>query len=533
MVSSSREASSSVFDRYETVIGLETHVQLNTVSKLFSPAPNRYGDAPNTNVDVVDAGLPGVLPVPNAAAIWCAVKLGLAVGATIRTTSVFARKHYFYPDLPKGYQISQYELPICEGGHVVIETREGPKNIPLTRIHIEEDAGKSIHQEGTFGSSLDYNRAGTPLLEVVSEPAMRTAEEAMAYMRALRQLVMALGICDGNLQEGSMRADANVSVRRVGSTTLGTRTELKNLNSPRFLGDAVVYEAKRHVTELEQGRVIVQETRLWDPDTRVSRSMRGKEEAHDYRYFPDPDLLPVVVDAALLQRARSEQPELPHEKRARYVNVLGLSAYDARVLTDEMALAAWFERALAVHTNPKAVANWVMNDVARVRKQLALRARTDARETQARDDDDEIEDDASPDDEKSTALAIGEESAPALASLEALPFTPEALAHLVKRIDDGTVSGKSAKDVFQRLAAGEHADPDAIIAAHGLALEKDDGKLASLVDDAIAAHPSEVEKYRAGKTQILGFFVGKVLKASGGKADPAVVSQLVKARIDG
>jgi aspartyl-tRNA(Asn)/glutamyl-tRNA(Gln) amidotransferase subunit B len=529
VASSSREGASTVFDRYETVIGLETHVQLKTASKLFSPAPNHYGDAPNSNVDVVDAGLPGVLPVPNASAVLFAVRLGLAVGARIRTTSVFARKHYFYPDLPKGYQISQFELPICEGGHVVIETSEGTKSIPLTRIHIEEDAGKSIHQEGTSGSLLDYNRAGTPLLEVVSEPAMRTPEEAMAYMRALRQLVMALGICDGNLQEGSMRADANVSVRVRGVTTLGTRTELKNLNSPRFLGDAVVYEARRHVTEIEQGRAIVQETRLWDPDAKVSRSMRGKEDAHDYRYFPDPDLLPVVVDEALLTRARAEIPELPHEKRARYTTTLGLSPYDARVLTDDLALAAWFERALAVHANAKSIANWVMNDVTRARKQLAERARASASPTR---DDDERADDA---DFVGGALAQvtdDDDGGVSLAPLETLPFGPEALARLVMRIDDGTISGKIAKDVFQRMVDGEERDPDVIIERHGLALEKDDGKLAILVDESIAAHPSEAEKYRAGKTQILGFFVGKVLKAMGGKADPAVVSQLVKSKLD-
>lgn len=495
-------SSSSIFDRYETVIGLETHVQLDTASKLFSPAPNHYGDPPNANVDVVDAGLPGVLPVPNARAIFLAVKLGLAVGATIRRRSTFARKHYFYPDLPKGYQISQHDAPICEGGHVVIETSEGTRTVPLTRIHIEEDAGKSIHGEGQSGTLLDYNRAGTPLLEVVSEPAMRSAEEAMAYMRALRRLVMALGICDGNLQEGSMRADANVSVRARGSTTLGTRTELKNLNSPRFLGDAVVHEARRQVIEIEQGRAIVQETRLWDPDARVSRAMRSKEDAHDYRYVADPDLLPVVVDDALLSRAKGEQPELPHERRARYERALALSAADATALADDPPLAAFFERALAAHDDAKAVANWVLNDVRRARKARA----------ESTNDDDDVDDDA-------RALD--------------LPFTPEMLALLVRRAGEGVLSTSDARQVVDRWLAGEEGDVDAIIARHGLRLERDDGALAALVDEAIAAHPSEVEKYRAGKTQLRSFFVGKVLKAAGKKLDPAAVSALVQSKLDG
>ena len=399
----------SIFDTYEIVIGLECHVQLLTQSKLFSPARNRYGDAPNTNVDVVDIALPGVLPVLNEAAVQQALRLGLALGCDIRRKNVFARKHYFYPDLPKGYQISQFDQPICEGGSVAIETTQGQMRVGLTRIHIEEDAGKNLHVESGNASYCDYNRAGTPLVEVVSEPDMRSAEEAMAYMRTLRQIVMYLGVCDGNLQEGSMRADANVSVRKKGAGKLGQRTEMKNINSPRYLGQAIEFEARRQILELEAGRSIVQETRLWDPDRKESRPMRSKEDAHDYRYFPDPDLLPVIIHESEIERVRAALPELPRDKTKRLIEKLGLSPYDAAVLVSEKAIADYFEAALALHANAKGIANWVINEVLRVVKSKSGEDGSD----------------------------IAQAGIPAAS-----------VAALVKLIDDGTISGKIAKDVF-------------------------------------------------------------------------------------
>lgn len=483
----------SIFDAYELVVGLECHVQLWTESKLFSPARNRYGDPPNENVDVVDLGLPGVLPVLNARAVEFAIRLGLALGCEIQPRSVFARKHYFYPDLPKGYQISQYDEPICLGGAVPILLADGQvKQIPLTRIHLEEDAGKNLHREGSRNSYCDYNRAGTPLLEVVSEPALHSAQEAMAYMRSLRSIVMYLGICDGNLQEGSMRADANVSVRQKGATALGQRTEIKNLNSPRFLGQAIEFEAQRHVVELSAGHAIVQETRLWDPDKRESRSMRGKEEAQDYRYLPDPDLPILVVTPEEIAAVSATLPELPLQKRARYIEHLGLSELDATVLTDDHAIATYFERALAAHDNAKGVANWVINEVLRVAK---------------------------------TKLAAGgDEEAAGIASAG---ISPEAIGQLVKLVDTGVVTGKIAKQVFAALERGEGDDPARIVEEQGLRVERDEGALRSTLEQILAQNPAQVEQYRGGKTQIFGFFVGQVMKATRGKADPAEVNRLL------
>jgi len=483
------------FDHYETVIGLECHVQLLTESKLFSPARNRYGDMPNTNVDVVDVGLPGVLPAINAQAVELAIRLGLALGCNVRRTSVFARKHYFYPDLPKGYQISQFDLPICEGGSLEIETSAGKRTIGITRIHIEEDAGKNLHVEGGKSSFCDYNRAGTPLLEVVSEPELRSAEEAMAYLKALRQIVMYLGVCDGNMQEGSLRADANVSVMKKGSTVYGQRTEMKNLNSVRYLGQAIENESRRQILELEAGRSIEQETRLWDPDRRESRAMRTKEEAHDYRYFPDPDLLPLVLSAQEIADVEAALPELPGPKARRFVESLGLTEYDAGVLTAEKAVADYFEAALNVHDNAKGIANWVINEV--------LRVANEKKDPEADE-----------------------------APIEGCGISPAAIGKLVRLIDGGTISGKIAKDVFALLAEGEGDDPEAIVEARGWKVERDEGKLLALVDEVIAGNPKEVERYRAGNAKLFGFFVGQVMKASQGKADPGEVNRLLKQKLD-
>lgn len=487
----------SPFDAYETVIGLECHVQLMTEAKLFSPARNRYGDPPNENVDVVDLGLPGVLPVLNGRAVEFAMRLGLALGCEVNLHSVFARKHYFYPDLPKGYQISQFEHPICTGGSLLLELPDGSeRRINLTRIHIEEDAGKSLHLEGRNASFCDYNRAGTPLLEVVSEPELRTPEEATAYMRALRSIAMYLGICDGNLQEGSMRADANVSVRKKGSVQLGQRTEMKNLNSPRFLAQAIENESRRQVMELEAGREIVQETRLWDSDRKESRSMRGKEEAHDYRYFPDPDLPPLVLQPADVERVRSELPELPYEKRKRFVEDLGISKQDALVLTEEKAIADYFEMALQSGAQAKGVANWIINELLRAVK-------------------DRSGDDA------------GEGGA------IQFPISAQSLGALVLLIDQGTITGKIGKKVFAAMLDGEGEDPHAIVQAHGWQVERDEGAILAAVDEVLAANDKQVEQYRAGKVQLLGYFVGQIMKKTRGKADPAEVNRLLREKLGG
>ena len=458
-------------DAWECVVGLECHVQLLTRTKLFSPAPNRFGDAANENVDVVDVALPGTLPYLNERAVEMAVRLGLALGARVRPRSTFARKHYFYPDLPKGYQISQFDEPVVEGGRL--------GDVRITRAHLEEDAGKSVHGDGT---GLDYNRAGTPLLEVVTEPDLRSADEAMRFFRDLRALVMALGICDGNLQDGSMRADANVSVRRPGAP-LGQRVELKNINSPRFLAAAVDNERARQIAMLEAGRRIVMETRLWDADRRESRSMRGKEEAHDYRYFPDPDLPVLVVTEAEIARVRAALPELPDARRARY-ETLGVSAADAALLSSEGALAALFDGAVRLHRNGRALANWIVNE---------LLAGKDADE-----------------------------------AARVLP--PAALAALVKLVDDGAISGKIAKDVLGEIEAGRGSDPAAIVDARGWRVVKDTAAIAAALEAAIQESPGEWQKLLDGKQKVAGFFVGQVMKRTGGKADPREVNRVLDAR---
>lgn len=487
---------------YETVIGLECHVQLSTESKLFSPAQNRYGDPPNTNVDVVDAGLPGVLPVVNRRAVEYAIRLGLALNCSIRQHNVFARKHYFYPDLPKGYQISQYELPICEGGFLDIETKSGSKRIHLTRIHMEEDAGKNIHVDGKPQSLCDYNRAGTPLLEVVSEPELRSAEEAMAYMRALRQLVTYLEICDGNMQEGSMRADANVSVMPKGSTQFGERTEMKNLNSIRFLGQAIENESARQIRELKAGRSIVLETRLWDPDKKESRSMRGKEEAHDYRYFPDPDLLPVEIDDEDIAQRKLELPELPRAKEERLQRDFQLSPYDAQVLAAERSIADYFEEALSTHDNPKSIANWIINEVMRVAK------------------------------ERASQEGKGEDAEFGGIAIHRCGISAKAIGDLVALIDEGTITGKIAKEVFAELESGRGSDPAAIVREKGWRVQRDEGQLENIIDLILEKNPKQVAQFLGGKEKLLGFFVGQVMKETKGQADPEQVNLLLRSGLE-
>ena len=470
---------------WETVVGIETHAQLLTKSKMFSGAATQFGAAPNAQASAVDLALPGVLPVANRAAVEHAIRFGLAVGGTINRRSVFARKNYFYPDLPKGYQISQYEIPIVQGGSV----RIGDKVVRLTRAHLEEDAGKSLHEDFQGMTGIDLNRAGTPLLEIVSEPELRGALEAVAYARALHALVRWIGICDGNMQEGSFRCDANVSVRKVGDTNLGTRCEIKNLNSFRFMEQAIEYEARRQIGLLEDGGKVVQETRLFDPDKGETRSMRSKEEAHDYRYFPDPDLLPLVVPEELVARIRAALPELPAQRFERFTRSLALPAASAAVLTADKALADFFEQAIERAT-PEVVrqtANWMVTGTS---------ARLNER-------------------------GIG---------IDRAPVTPAQLRALMERIADGTLSGKMAKEVDEAMWAGE-GGADEIIARRGLQQMSDAGALEKAVDEVLAKNPKQVEDYRAGKEKAFNSLVGQVMKATQGKANPAQVNEILKRRL--
>ncbi|MBX3672961.1 MAG: Asp-tRNA(Asn)/Glu-tRNA(Gln) amidotransferase subunit GatB [Burkholderiales bacterium] len=472
---------------WEIVIGLETHAQLSTVSKIFSGASTAFGAAPNTQASAVDLALPGVLPVLNRGAVERAIRFGLAVGGAIAPRSVFARKNYFYPDLPKGYQISQYELPVVSGGEVAIVVDGEERCVRLTRAHLEEDAGKSLHEDFHGMSGIDLNRAGTPLLEIVTEPDMRSAKEAVAYAKALHSLVRWIGICDGNMQEGSFRCDANVSVRRPGAP-LGTRCEIKNLNSFRFLEKAIEFEARRQAELIEDGGTVRQETRLWDPQKGETRPMRSKEDAHDYRYFPDPDLLPLAITPASIEAVRATLPELPAAMRARFVEAYGLPPADATTLTASRALADFYE-AVVRHAGgePRACANWVLGELSALLNRL------------------EVEADASP---------VG----------------PAALAGLVRRVLDGTVSGKAAKDVFAAMAAGE-GEADAIIEAKGLRQVSDAGAIEALVGQVLAANAKLVEDYRAGKEKAFNALVGQVMKASQGKANPAQASAILKAKL--
>jgi len=483
---------------WEIVIGLETHVQLSTDSKIFSGSSTRFGAAPNTQANLVDLALPGSLPVMNRGAVERAIRFGLAVGATVAPRSVFARKNYFYPDLPKGYQISQFELPVVVGGSLSFFVGEDEKTVNLTRAHLEEDAGKSLHDDfhdgnGAPCSGIDLNRAGTPLLEIVTDPEMRSAAEAVAYARALHGLVVWLGICDGNMQEGSFRCDANVSVRPLGQQEFGTRTEIKNVNSFRFLERAILFEARRQIELIEDGGTVVQETRLYDAERDETRSMRSKEDAHDYRYFPDPDLPPLVIGADWIAEVRGAMPELPAAMRARFVSDYGLSEYDAAQLTLDRSTAAYFENVAKAlpQGQAKLAANWIMGEFS-----AALNR-----------------------DEKTLADA---------------PLAAPALAALIHRIIDGTVSNKIARDVFAAMWAGEHGgDPDAIIDARGLKQISDTGAIGSMIDEVLAAHPSVVEEYRAGKQKAFNSLVGQVMKAAKGKANPQQVNELLKAKLSG
>ncbi len=495
--------------QWEIVIGLETHVQLDTRSKIFSGASTAFGAEPNTQACAIDLALPGVLPVANRAAVECAIRLGLAVGGSIAPRSVFARKNYFYPDLPKGYQISQYEIPVVAGGGLAIAWKPDEKAgqqerfVRLTRAHLEEDAGKSLHEDFHGMSGIDLNRAGTPLLEIVTEPDMRSAKEAVAYARALHGLVVWLGICDGNMQEGSFRCDANVSVRPAGQAEYGTRCEIKNLNSFRFLERAIDYEVRRQVELIEDGGRVVQETRLYDPDRDETRSMRSKEEAHDYRYFPDPDLPPLVVEADWIERVRAAMPELPSDMRRRLVEQYGLGSYDATTLTASRDVATYYESVVAalatsgvagrdsVATLAKSAANWVMVDL---------------------------------------AAALNRDGV----EVTACPVAPGQLARLVERIHDGTVSGKIARDVFAAMWAQPSAGDDAadrIIESRGLRQISDSGELDAVVEQVLAANPKSVEEFRAGKEKAFNALVGQVMKATKGKANPQQVNELLRRRL--
>ncbi len=474
---------------WETVIGLEIHAQMATKSKIFSGASIAFGAEPNSQACAVDLGLPGVLPVFNQAALVSAVKFGLATGAEIGRKSVFARKNYFYPDLPKGYQISQLDHPIVGRGMIDVVQEDGEiKQVGLTRAHLEEDAGKSLHENFVGQSGIDLNRAGTPLLEIVSEPDIRSAKEAVAYARQIHALVRYIDICDGNMQEGSFRVDANVSIRPRGSDTLGTRTEIKNLNSFRFLERAINIEVERQIDLLEDGGRVSQETRLYDPDADETRSMRSKEEANDYRYFPDPDLLPVHVDDAFIDSCREQMPELPKLRLARFTDELALGESEARQLINDRATADFFEATVAASKQPRHAANWVINELgARLQK--------------------------------------------ADLGIEQSPVDAEQLGGVLQRLADDTISGKIAKQVLDALWAGEGKSADEIIEAKGLKQITDTGAIEAIVDEVLAASPEQVEEYLGGKDKVIGFFVGKIMQASKGKANPGQVNQLLKAKL--
>jgi aspartyl-tRNA(Asn)/glutamyl-tRNA(Gln) amidotransferase subunit B len=473
---------------WEVVIGLEIHAQLATKSKIFSGASTAYGAEPNTQACEVDIALPGVLPVLNKEVVRMATKFGLAIDAEVAHRSVFARKNYFYPDLPKGYQISQFELPIVGVGHIDIELDDGEtRRIGVTRAHLEEDAGKSLHEDFAGMTGIDLNRAGTPLLEIVSEPDMRSAKEAVAYMKKMHSIVTYLDICDGNMQEGSFRCDANVSVRPVGQEEFGTRAELKNINSFRFVERAINIEVERQIDLIEDGGVVVQETRLYDADKNETRSMRSKEEANDYRYFPDPDLLPVIIDEAYIEAVRKQLPELPDQKKQRYIDEYELSSYDAGVLTASRSLAAFFDVVAATTGDAKLSANWVSGELA------------------AKLNREEVD-------------------------IEDCKVNAEDFAGLLARIKDNTISGKIAKDVLDAMWNGE-GDADAVIENKGLKQISDSGAIEAMVDEVIANSPAQFEQLKGGKDKLMGYFVGQVMKISKGKANPAQVNQIMQEKL--
>jgi len=495
---SNASAEAATATDYEVVVGLEVHAQLLTESKAFSPESAAFGAAPNTHVDPVSLGHPGTLPVLNDGVVRFTIRMGLATHCTIAERSEFARKHYFYPDLPKGYQISQYDQPICHDGYVEVEVDGERKRIGLNRIHMEEDAGKSIHDRDPTASLVDYNRCGVPLIEIVSEPDIRSAEEAGAYLRSIRQTVRYLGICDGNMEEGSLRCDANVSIRPRGHDAFGTKTEVKNLNSIRNVERAIAFEAKRQVRLIESGEEVVQETRLWDADALVTQPMRSKEEAHDYRYFPDPDLAPVVVTEDLLDEIRQSQPELPEARRRRYVEAFGLPDYDAELLTDDRATADYFEAALGALSDApsedeakdeaKAVSNFVMGDVLRVANERGV-------------------------------------------DLSDFPVEPERLAALIRMRLDDRIGSSAASEIFDVLVESD-ASPVEIAEERNLLQVSDTGALEPVVDAVLAEHPDNVREYLGGKQKLIGFFIGQVMQAFPGTPDPKLVRELLQVKLE-
>ena len=471
---------------YETVIGLEVHAQLKTVSKLFCSCSTHFGSSPNSQVCPVCSGMPGVLPVLNKKAIEFALKMALAVKCRINPSNRFARKNYFYPDLPKAYQISQFAQPLAEFGHIILSTENGNKKIGITRIHMEEDAGKLMH-EGGKTSKVDFNRCGVPLIEIVSEPDMRTPEEAKEYMMALRDILDYLEICDCNMEEGSLRCDANISLRPRGQEKLGTKTELKNMNSFRFLQKAIEYEIERQTQILDDGGTIIQDTRLWDEGKGITLSMRTKEEAHDYRYFPEPDLVPVEIDDTWVDRLKSELPELPDQKHSRFISQYSIPPYDAKMLTSSKAMANYYETCVELLNEPKTISNWVMGELSRILNAEGI-------------------------------------------AIEQSPITPQHLTGLLKEINKGTISGKIAKTVFEEMAE-TGKDPQTIISEKGLQQIADPTAVESIIDQVIEANPGPVTDYRGGKQKTFGFLVGQVMKASRGKANPQLVNQLLKQKL--
>jgi len=480
-------SASKLVQGYEVVIGFETHAQLSTRSKIFSRAPTAFGAEPNTQACAVDLALPGTLPVMNKGAVERAIRFGLAIGSAIAPRSIFARKNYFYPDLPKGYQISQFEIPVVQGGEVSFFLGDEKKTVRLVRAHLEEDAGKSLHEDFIGQSGIDLNRAGTPLLEIVTEPDMRSSEEAVAYARELHKIVTWIGICDGNMQEGSFRCDANVSVRRPGQP-LGTRREIKNLNSFKFMQQAIDYEVRWQIEQLEDGHAIQQATVLFDPDTGETRSMRTKEDAADYRYFPDPDLPPLVIAADWVERVRAELPELPRAMAQRFVADYGLPEYDATTLTQSKAMAAYFEATARACQQAKLASNWIMGEVSR---------RLNAQDI----------------------------------AIEQAPVSAAQLAALISRIADGTISNNAGRQVFDALWSGEGSDVDAVIAGKGLKQMNDSGALEQIIDEVIAANADNVAQFRAGKDKAFNALVGQVMKASKGKANPQQVNELLRSKL--
>jgi len=473
--------------KYEAVIGLEVHSQMLTDTKIFCGCSTKFGSEPNTQTCPVCIGMPGVLPVLNKKALEFAIRTGLATHCTISPYSRFARKNYFYPDLPKGYQISQYEHPICEHGYIEVVVDGNVKKIGITRIHMEEDAGKNIHEGGGKYSFVDLNRTGVPLMEIVSEPDIRSPQEAVEYMKKLRAVLIYLGVCDGNMEQGSLRCDANVSVRPEGRKEYGTRAEIKNINSFRFVEKAIEYEIKRQTKVIEDGGKIIQETRLWDSNKGITESMRSKEEAHDYRYFPEPDLTPITVEQSVIDEIRSGLPELPDAKRKRFVSEYGLPEYDAELLTTEKAVAEWFEQAVNAGGQPKAAANWVMGELMKM---------------------------------------LNEENA----AIDSCLIKPKQLADMIALIEKGTISGKIAKTVFMEMyKTGK--DAEGIVKEKGLLQISDESAIEKAVDEIIAKHPAEVERFKAGEEKLLGFFVGQVMKTTKGKANPQMLNDLMKKKL--